>query len=158
MTRSRNVVRVNVTGLQGISRALGGDVVYRDAMRRVIESATAQGEKRISAYVPERTGKLAGAIRRSYFDRAGRKPQLASVSAGKGVTDDGFRYGWALNYGKTYRYSPDGRGNSASRAGQSTRGWISRAVPTMKAVIRRGVAKETSAIEAQFARVARSMP
>lgn len=162
----RNVIRVNVTGLRGISKALGGDVVYRDAMKRVIESATNQGQRRITAYVPERSGALASALKTRYFDASGNKPQLGSVSAGAGISATGFRYGWALNYAKRikgrntsgYTYSKNGTGNSASRAGQSTRGWMSRAIPTMKAVIRKAVAKETSSIEAQFARVARSTP
>lgn len=165
--RGRTSIRVNVTGLRGISRALGGDVIYRDAMRRVIESATAQGEKRIAAFVPERTGALSGAIKRRYFSAGGRsKPQMGSVSAGSGVSDAGFRYGWALNYAKRikgrsadgYRYAAQGTGNSAARAGRPTLGWMSRAVPTMKATIRRGVAKETRAVEATFASVARSLP
>ena len=164
MPSSRNVIRVNVTGLRGISKALGGDVVYRDSMKRVVMSATSAGEKRIASFVPERTGTLSSALRQRYFDARGGKPQLGSVSAGAGVSDTGFRYGWALNYAKRiagrnasgYTYSKDGTGNSASRAGQSTRGWMSRAIPTMKAVIRKSVAKETSAIEDRFGRVARS--
>lgn len=166
MPSSRNTVRVNITGLRGISKALGGDVVYRDAMRRVIESATLEGRKRIQARAPQRSGTLAGSLRQRYFAPSGGKPQTGSVSAGAGVTSEGFRYGWALNYAKRikgknstgYKYSAEGTGVSAARAGQSTRGWISKAVPTMKAVIRRGVAKETKAIEAKFASIARSLP
>ena len=52
MPSSRNVIRVNVTGLRGISKALGGDVVYRDSMKRVVMSATSAGEKRIASFVP----------------------------------------------------------------------------------------------------------
>ena len=93
-------IRVNVTGLRGISKALGGDVVYRDSMKRVVMSATSAGEKRIASFVPERTGTLSSALRQRYFDARGGKPQLGSVSAGAGVSDTGFRYGWALNYAK----------------------------------------------------------
>jgi hypothetical protein len=166
-SRARNTIRINITGLRGISKALGGDAVYRDAMRRVIQSATAQGAKRISAFTPERTGALSSAIKQRYFDVKGNsKPQMGSVSAGAGISAGGFRYGWALNYAKKikgrsasgYHYSADGVGNSASRAGQSTLGWISKAIPTMKAVIRRSVAKETKAVEAKFAQIARSLP
>ena len=165
--RGRNIVRVDITGLRGISKALGGDLIYRDAMRRVIQSATSQGAKRIQSLVPERSGDLSSAIRQRYFDANGAsKPQMGSVGAGAGISPGGFRYGWALNYAKKiagrnttgYRYSADGRGNSASRAGQSTLGWISKAIPTMKAVIRKSVAKESKAVENQFGRVARATP
>jgi hypothetical protein len=166
-SRGRNTIRVDITGLRGISKALGGDVVYRDAMRRVIQSATSQGAKRIQSLVPERSGALSSAIRQRYFDVNGAaKPQMGSVGTGAGISPGGFRYGWALNYAKKiagknttgYRYSADGHGNSSSRAGQSTLGWISKAIPTMKAVIRRSVAKETKAVEAKFAQIAGSLP
>ncbi len=165
--RSRNVIRVDVTGIKGIAKALGSDIVYREALQRVIERTTEAGAKRVESFVPERTGKLRGAIRRKYFAPSGStKPQMGSVSAGAGVTDEGFRYGWALNYAKRirgkssdgYRYSDDGVGNSKARSGRPTYHWMSRAIPTMKATIRRSVAKETKNIEAKFASVARSLP
>jgi hypothetical protein len=165
--RGRNVIKVEVTGIRGIAKALNNDAIYRDAMRRVIQSATSQGAKRIQALVPERSGSLALGIRQRYFDpKSGSKPQMGSVGAGSGISATGFRYGWALNYAKQvrgkntvgYKYSKLGSGNSASRAGQSTIGWISKAVPTMKAVIRRTMSRETKVVEDTFGRIARSTP
>lgn len=159
------LVRVDVTGLRGITRALkDGPAVYGQAMEKVLRSTNSAGHKRIAAFVPARSGALGGALRERYFDARGpRLPQTGSVGTSTGVTDGGFRYGWALNFARKikgttadgYRYSAQGTGISASRAGQSTRGWISRAIPTMKSVIRRSVAKATRDIEAHVAMRAR---
>ncbi len=165
--RSRNVIRVDVTGIKGIAKALGSDIVYREALKRVIERTTEAGAKRVESFVPERTGKLRAAVKRRYFEPDGStKPQMGSVSAGAGIAEDGFRYAWALNFAKRisgksadgYRYSAQGVGNSKARAGRPTYHWMSRAIPTMRATIRRSVAKETKNIEAKFASVARSLP
>lgn len=163
---ARGRIRIDVTGLVGLSKAFDGtDRLYRQAMRTVITSATEAGRKRIASFVPERTGALAGGLRERYWDAKGdKRPQMASVSTGAGISETGFRYGWALNYGKKirgknasgYHYAARGTGNSAARAGQSTQRWISRAVPTMRTTIRRSMTKATRDVELTFAALTRS--
>lgn len=174
LSKGSRSIKIDITGLAEIERALGGTrPLYTAALKRVIESATRAGYKRIQSAIPQRTGKLAGPLAVRYWDVKGpKRPQMGSVSAGAGVSEKGYRYGWALNYGRQiirvkprkdggpkpantphgYNYSPLGTGVSASRAGQPTYGWMTKAAKSMAAIISRDLRKAVREIENEFGR------
>ena len=167
-------IKIDITGLAELERALGGTrPLYTAALKRVIESATRAGYKRIQSTIPQRTGKLAGPLAVRYWDVKGpKRPQMGSVSAGAGISEKGYRYGWALNYGRQiirtesrtkdgpkpkntdrgYFYSARGTGPSRSRAGQPTYGWMTKAAKSMTAIISRDLRKAVREIENEFGR------
>ena len=174
LSKGSRSIKVDITGIREIERALGGgNPIYSAALARVIKSTTKIGRDRILRTVPERTGRLAGGLASRYWDAKGpKRPQMGSVSAGSGVSANGYRYGWALNYGRQiirtvprkdggpkpantnrgYFYSAKGSGVSSARAGQPTYGWISKAAKSMTAVLSRDLRKAVKDIENEFGR------
>jgi len=174
LSKGSRSIKIDITGIAELERVFGGTKpLYSSALQRVIKSATKVGRDRVARAVPQRSGALAGPLAQRYWDATGpKRPQMGSVSAGAGVSAKGYRYGWALNYGRQiirtkprrdggpkpantdrgYQYSADGTGVSRSRAGQPTYGWMSKAAKSMTAVISRDLRKAVREIEAEFGR------
>jgi hypothetical protein len=174
LSRGSRSIKVDITGLAELERVFGGTKpLYTNALKKVIKSATKVGRDRVARAVPQRTGALGGPLAQRYWDQSGpNRPQMGSVSAGSGVSATGFRYGWALNYGRQiirtkprvdggpkpantdrgYLYSARGTGVSSSRAGQPTYGWMSKAAKSMTTVISRDLKKAVRDIENEFGR------
>lgn len=174
LSRGSRSIKVDITGLAELERVFGGTKpLYTNALKKVIKSATKVGRDRVARAVPQRTGALAGPLAQRYWDQSGpKRPQMGSVSAGSGVSAKGFRYGWALNYGRQiirtkprsddgpkpantdrgYQYSAKGSGVSSARAGQPTYGWMSKAAKSMTAVLSRDLRRSVKDIENEFGR------
>lgn len=178
LVKGSRAIKIDITGLAELERVFGRTKpLYADALKVVISRSTKAGKERLARAIPQRTGALAGPLATRYWDVKGpKRPQMGSVSTGAGIGAKGFRYGWALNYGRQivrtvprkpggqkpkstdhgYTYSARGAGVSLTRAGQPTYGWMTKAARSMGAIITRDLRKAVRDIEASFVRAAQT--
>lgn len=123
------MITIRADGVRTTAAALNSPTLLGPAAQMLVDAAADAGQGIAEDRAPKKTGRLRGDLtKRLSGQQFSRKGTITT-----NVSNNGFRYGWALETSKrrVYRY------RSSGPRGESTRGWMS---GTVKQLVTRLVA------------------